>query len=110
MPLDNITLNPAKRKSDQSLSEFQTGSAVAAHTVLNMEQLISCIRVALVDIVSPVPDSEGGVIPVLEVHELLTKVPDILNNVVSKWFGNSAHILAHVLKAASGQHCKVWAS
>ena len=40
-PPDNITLNPANRKADQSLSEFQTGIGAAAHATLDMEQLIS---------------------------------------------------------------------
>ena len=44
---DNITLNPAKRKADQSLSEFQTGIGVAAHATLNTEHLISHIGVSL---------------------------------------------------------------
>ena len=36
-PPDNITLTPANRKADQSLSEFQTGIAAAAHVILNKE-------------------------------------------------------------------------
>ena len=42
------------------------------------------LRVALVDTLSSLPVSEGGVIPVSEVHDLLHKVHDILNNAVSK--------------------------
>ena len=49
---DNITLTPANRKADQSLSEFQTGIRAAGHATLNTEQLISCLRVALVDTIS----------------------------------------------------------
>ena len=49
---DNITLNPANRKADWSLSEFQTGIGAAAHATLDTEKLISCIRVAPVDTVS----------------------------------------------------------
>ena len=47
--------------------------------------------------------------PVSEVHEILIKVHDILDNAVSKQFGNSACILAHVINSASGQHCEVLA-
>ena len=61
-------------------------------------------------ILFPLPDSEQGVILVSEVHELLTKVHDILDNVVSKWDGNVAHILVHFLKSASRQCHEVWAS
>ena len=84
-------MTPANRKADQSLSEFQTGIGAAAHDTLDMEQLISCLRVALIDTISSLPDSEGGVIPVSKVCVLLMKVHDILDNAVSKWVGNSAH-------------------
>ena len=83
-PSDNITLTSANRKADQSLSDFQTGVCAAVHATLDTEQLISCLRVVLVDTLSSLPDSEGGVIPVSEVCELLLKVHDILDNAVSK--------------------------
>ena len=83
-PPDNITLTPANRKADQSLSEFQTGVGAAAHATLSMDQVICHLRVALVDTVSSLLDSEGGVILVSEVHELLIKVHDIVDNAVSK--------------------------
>ena len=75
-----------------------------------MEQLISDLRVALVDTVSSQPNSKGGVIPVSEVHELLTKVHDILDSTATKWVGNSACILAHAFNSGSRQHYEVWAS
>ena len=109
-PPENITLTPANREADQSLSEFQTGINGAAHAILDMEQLISHLRVALVDTISSLPDSEGAVIPVSEVHELLIKVLDIPYNAVSKKVGNSAHILAHIFNSASRQCCEIWAS
>ena len=52
--------------------------------LLYTEQLISHLRLALVDTLSSLPNSEGGVIPVSKVHELLLKVHDILDNAVSK--------------------------
>ena len=69
-PPDNIILNSANRKADHSLSDFQTGVGAAAYPTLDMEQLISHLRVALVDTLSSLPEAEGGVIPVSEVHEL----------------------------------------
>ena len=45
-----------------------------------------------------------------EVHDLLLKVHDILDNAVSKQVGNSANILAHVFNSVSRQHHEVWAS
>ena len=83
-PLDNITLTSANRKADQSLSDLQTGVGAAAHATLNTEQLVSHLTVALFDTLSSLPNSEGGIIPVSEVHELLLKVHDILDNAVSK--------------------------
>ena len=35
--------------------------------------------------------SDGGVIAASEVHELLTKIHDILDNAMSKLVGNTAH-------------------
>ena len=82
--LDNITLNSANRKADQFLSDFQTGDGATAHATLDMEQLISHLRVALVDTLSSLSNVEGGVIPVSEVHELLLNVNEILDKAVSK--------------------------
>ena len=49
LPPDNITLNPANKKTDQNLSDFQTGTDAAAHATLDIEQVISHTRAALVD-------------------------------------------------------------
>ena len=68
-PSDNITLNPANMKADQSLSDFQTGIG---------------------DTISSLQYSEGGVISCSEVCELLTKIQDILETAVSKQAGNTA--------------------
>ena len=73
-----------------------------------MEQLISHLRVALVDAIASLPDYEGGVTPVSEVHEVLIKVYDLLDNAVSKQVGNLTHILVHVFHSASRQCCEVW--
>ena len=62
---------------------MQTGVGAAAHATLDTEQLISCLRVALLDTLSSLPDSEGGIIPVSEVCDLLLKVHDILDKAVS---------------------------
>ena len=83
-PPDNITLNSANRKADQSLSYFQTGVDAAAHATLDTEQLISHLQVALVDTLSSLPKAEGDVIPVSEVWELLLRIHDILGKAFSK--------------------------
>ena len=93
-----------------SLSEFQTGIGAVAHATFNVEQLFSHLRVALVDTTTSLPYCQGGVITLSEVHELLIKVYDILDNAVPKCVGNSANILAHIFHSASRQHCEVWAS
>ena len=80
---DNITLTSVNRKADQNLSDFQTGVGAPAHATLDTKQLISH-PVALVDTLSSLPNSEGGVIPVIEVYELLFKVHDILDKAFSK--------------------------
>ena len=83
-PPDNISLNSADRKVDQSLSDFQTGLGATAHATLDTEQLISCLQAALVDTPSSLPEAEGDVIPVSEVHELLLQIHGILDKAVSK--------------------------
>ena len=109
-PPDNISLNSANRKADQSLSDFQTGIGATAHATCDTEQLISHLQVALVDTLSPLPEAEGDVVPVSEVHELLLWIPGILDKAVSKRVGNLAHILAHLFNSISRQCCEVWAS
>ena len=56
-PPDNITLTSANRKVDQSLSDLQTGVGTAAHATLDTEEVISHLGVALVDILSSLPNS-----------------------------------------------------
>ena len=109
-PPDNISLNSANWKVDQSPSDFQTGLGAAAHASFDTEQLISHLQVALVDTLSSLPEAEGDVIPVSEVRELLPRIHGILDKAVSKQVGNSAHILAHLFNSVSRQHHKVWAS
>ena len=109
-PPDNISLNSANKKADQSLSDFQTGIGAAAHATIDTEQLISFLQVALVDTLSSLPKDGGDVIPVSEVHELLLWIHGILDKAVSKQVGNSAHILAHLFNSVSRQHREVWAS
>ena len=95
-PPDNISLNLSNRKVDQSLSDFQTGLGATAHATLDTEQLICRLQVALVDTLSSLPEAEGDVIPVSKVRALLLQIHGILDKAVSKWVGNSAHILAHL--------------
>ena len=109
-PPDNISLNSANRKVDQSLSDFQTGVGATAHATLDTEQLISCLQVALVDTFCLLPEAEGDVIPVPDMCELLLQIHGILDKAVSKQVGNSAHILAHLFNSVSRQHHEVWAS
>ena len=109
-PPDNITLISANREADKSLSDFQTGVGAAAHATLDTEQLISHLQVTLVDTLSLLPNAEGGVIPVSEVHELLLKIYDNLDKAVSKQVGHLAHILAYLFNSVSMQHCEVLAS
>ena len=52
---DNISLNSANRKADQSLLDFQTSVGAAAHATLDTVQLISHLQVALVDTLSSLP-------------------------------------------------------
>ena len=84
MPLDNFILAPASKRVDQSLSDFQTDTGLAAHATLDTEHHISCTRGVLVDTIANLKSSVSGMIVASEVHELLTKIHDILHNAVSK--------------------------
>ena len=86
LPPDNITLNLASKKTDQSLSDFQTDIGAAAHTTL--EQLISHTRGTLVDIIASLQDSDRGYCS----------------------FTSAAHILEYLFKSASRQNHEVCAS
>ena len=109
-PPENISLNSANRKADQSLLDFQTGVGATTHATLDIEQLISCLWVSLVDTLTSLPEAEGDVLPVSAVHELLLWIHDILDKAVSTQVGNSAHILAHLFNSVSRQHHEVRAS
>ena len=99
---DSIPLNPAN-KTDLSLSDLQTGIGVAVHTSLDTEQFISHTRTALVDTIASLQGSDGGVIPVSEVHELLIEIHDILGNAMFEWVGYSACILVYLFNSAYWQ-------
>ena len=94
-------------KANQSLTDLQMGVGAAAPATVDTDQLLPHLRVALIDTLFSLLDSEGGVIPVSEVCDLLLKVHDILDKAVSKQVGKSAHILAHVFNSVSRQHHEV---
>ena len=71
-----------------------------------MEQLISDTRTSLVDTIASLQDSDGGVRPVPEVLEWLTKIHDILDNAVSKRVGNTACTLVSLLILLPGSIIK----
>ena len=54
-PPDIITLNPANKRIDQSLSDIQTGIGGAVHGTLDTEQLICHTRTTLVDTIASLP-------------------------------------------------------
>ena len=59
---------------------------------------------------SLLPETEGGVIPLSEVHVLLLRIHGILDKAVSKQVGSWASILAYLFNSVSRQHHEVWAS
>ena len=50
---------------------------------------------------------DGGIIAASEMHELQTK---IIDSAVSKWVGNTAHVLAYLFNSTSRKCCEVMAS
>ena len=71
-----------------------------------MQNSFSHITAALVDTVSSLQGSDGGVIAASEVlNYLLRFMTFCLDSAVSKWVGNTAYLFY----SASRQHCEVWA-
>ena len=54
------------------------------------------------DTITSLQASDREVIPVSEVHYLLSKIHDIMYKAVSKWVGNAASILAVPFNSALG--------
>ena len=96
-PPDNMTLYPINRLCTLPIRRlirvllFRL-ALVQLHVLLWIQQLISHTRTVLVNTIASLQDSDFKVIPVSEVHELLTKINDILDNAIAKQVGNTAHI------------------
>ena len=88
----SFTLNAAVKKIDCILSDVQADIDAAAHATLDTEQLISHTRTVVADTVASVQDSDKDVILVSKVHELLTKILDIVYNAVCKKAGNGGRL------------------
>ena len=57
-----------------------------------------------------VEGSDGEVIAPSEMHDLHTKIHNILDSTMSKWVGDMDQMLAYLFNAASRQHHEVWVS
>ena len=64
----------------------------AAHATFDVSSLFSLARAALIDTITSLQGSEGGVIGASEVYELITDIHDILDNAVPKWIGNAVSL------------------
>ena len=49
MPPDNISVIPANKQNDESLSDFLTGTGTTAHSTLDTDHLTSHSKAVLVD-------------------------------------------------------------
>ena len=64
----------------------------------------------LINIIVILQGSDRVDLPVSEVHKILAKIQDIVNNDILTEHGNTACILAYLSNSASKQCCEVWAS
>ena len=71
LPPSNSILNPTNKKTNQSLSDFQTAIGAAPRATLYKEQHISHFRTTPVDTITFLQNSDEGVISASEVHKLL---------------------------------------
>ena len=67
--------------------------AADVHVTLDTE-FISHTRTALFGTIASLEDSDGGVIPDSEMHDLLTRIHDILDNAIAKEVGNTSFIIS----------------
>ena len=65
-----------------------------AHATLDTDKLIPHTRSALVDTITSLQGSDVGMIATSYMHELHTKIHDIVDNALSKLVGNTACVLA----------------
>ena len=79
---DNIVVNAASKKTNQSFRDFQTGISAATYASLGIEQLISKMRTTIMDTIASMQDSEREVIPSFR-SAWLAKIHDILHKTVS---------------------------
>ena len=70
-----------------------------------IQSILFLISELFVDIITSLQGSDWEVIQVSEVHELLTKIQDIMDNAVCKQAGNTPFLFNSV----SRQHYDVWA-
>ena len=106
---DNFIIDTANKKTDQSLSDFQTCTDDVALATLEMGQLISHMGSAIINTTTSFLSFGGDILSVPEVHHLLGKIHNILDKAVIKWVGNVAHILAFpFLSLLSDNVIKSW--
>ena len=105
----SIMLNAANKKTDQSLSEFQTNISVAFYAPVETEQLISHTTTAVIDTITFLQGSEGVVIPLPKPYEFHNDIHDILDGDVSKRAGNTTNNFAYLFNSASKQCHEAWA-
>ena len=93
-PLYNIVLNDFNKKADQSPLNLPTSIGASSHSTLEMEKLMSHMKIAIMDVITILWDSDEEVVPDSEIHDLLCKIHDILDKAVSMHVYNAAQILA----------------
>ena len=110
-PPDNITLNSAKRKADQSLLDFQTG--VGGHCTCYSSHRGNSFLTSGLPLLIIFP----CYLMLREVSYLYLKCVNYFSRFMTFWtrlfpndLENSAHILAYLFNSVSRQHCEIWAS
>ena len=81
---NDIILNPAYKKTDQSISNFHTRSC-SLH--FGYRTTYFPHKNCIIKTITSIQGFDGCFIPGSEVHEFLTKIRAILDNAVSKWVG-----------------------
>ena len=97
-PLDNITLNVAIKKTDQSLSELQTGIGAGAHDTLDAGQLISHTRTALTQLLPLYKVLMERLFWFQKCMNDLQRFMSFWTMLCPEWLGSTPIILAYLFK------------
>ena len=110
-PLHNIMMNTTNKKTNKSISDFQTGTDAAAHANFDVEQFSFHTRTLLVDSVASLQVLIQRSFQFQKYLNYLTvRLHDILENGVSKWLDSTLCCSAYLYNLLPDSVDTIWLS